>query len=363
MEKVPSIFQRYGESCTENDKEMLSFLSSLFNFILTPDSLSMNKLASHPKFNKFGYNYEDKERTLSFFQKINPNFIYYVTRQQKELGDSTFFSNHHFTQAIQRSGDFATFYHDFLINDKNNLDSLQVIEELNKLKSFMHNFEIDLSAKNIETEKIKLEFPEYIDEIADSLYREKKYSDAIPLYNKILELYPYDYWALSDISYCYRELKNYDKALEFAFVKKKYWNHEPWAHRDLANIYSRMNDYKNGYLQTQILIEKEPKNYSNWFNSSFYALFVNKPEEAIASAQKTLELNPKALGVETNLALGYLMSDQFDKAEELYLKWKGKSFPNEDRLCDDIFLEDITALEGYGINHPDFEKVKKMFKK
>jgi hypothetical protein len=83
---------------------------------------------------------------------------------------------------------------------------------------------------------------------------------------------------------------------------------------------------------------------------------------AIESAQKTLILNPLSVKVETNLALGYLLSDQYDKAEVIYRKWKGKKFEAGDaENADAIFLNDIAELESFGIRHADFQKVKEMF--
>jgi hypothetical protein len=66
--------------------------------------------------------------------------------------------------------------------------------------------------------------------------------------------------------------------------------------------------------------------------------------------------------VETNLALGYLLSNQYDRAEVIYRKWKGKKFEAGDaENADAIFLNDIAELESFGIHHVDFQKVKRLF--
>ena len=100
-----------------------------------------------------------------------------------------------------------------------------------------------------------------------------------------------------------------------------------------------------------------------WWYLSRYAVFAQKPQIAIEAALKNLELDSKAQSVEASLALGYLFSDQWEKAEKIYQKWKGKNFHNDNRLCDDVFLKDIQDLEAAGITHPDFEKVRQLFKK
>lgn len=124
-----------------------------------------------------------------------------------------------------------------------------------------------------------------------------------------------------------------------------------------------MGDYLNAYINTKEALKTDNVRYNNWYNLSFYALFVGKPEESIQAAQKVLSLAPEQVCVETNLALGYLLNNQYSEAEKIYQKWKSKSFPDDERLCDDIFLADIADLEQTGIMHSDFEKGKNMFKK
>jgi tetratricopeptide (TPR) repeat protein len=169
--------------------------------------------------------------------------------------------------------------------------------------------------------------------------------------------------AYGNAGLCYRLLKKPDSALIYL---NRYLDLKPnhlWTIKQLSYTYSDLNDYKSAYSFATKATELEAENYSNWFSLSFYALFVGKPQEAIQAAKKTLELNPEAVSVETNLALGYVLNNQYAEAEKIYLKWKGKNFPNDKRLCDEIFLADIAALEQAGITHPDFEKVKKLLGK
>ncbi len=129
--------------------------------------------------------------------------------------------------------------------------------------------------------------------------------------------------------------------------------------------FSEKDNYQETFKNQEQAVKKDSTDYNKYFNLSFYALFVGKPQEAIQAAKKTLELSPEAVSVETNLALGYLLNNQYTEAEKIYLKWKGKNFPdNKDkRLCDEMFLADIADLEKSGITHPDFEKVKRLFGK
>ena len=95
---------------------------------------------------------------------------------------------------------------------------------------------------------------------------------------------------------------------------------------------------------------------------SFYSLFVGEYQIAIEAAQKALAYNPEKVSVEKNLALGHLLNNQYDKAEVIYKKWKGKKFSEgDDDIADKAFLQDIKDLEAARIHHKDFERVKKLF--
>ncbi|MBC7777963.1 MAG: leucine-rich repeat domain-containing protein [Phycisphaerae bacterium] len=131
---------------------------------------------------------------------------------------------------------------------------------------------------------------------------------------------------------------------------------------ELASENFSKQNYPKAYDYIKNALEKDSANYQHWSLLSFYALFVNQPQEAISAAQKTLELDPESQQVESYLALGYLLNNQWSEAEKIYLKWKGQKFPDDERLCDDVFLQDIQDLEAAGITHPDFEKVKQLFK-
>ena len=132
---------------------------------------------------------------------------------------------------------------------------------------------------------------------------------------------------------------------------------------DLASFFHEKNNHLEAYIAIKRATEEDPKNYYHWHNLSFYALFVQKPHEAILAAKKVLELDSTQAVVETNLALGYLLNGQWPEAEKIYQRWKGKKFPNNSRLWDEIFVKDIAALEAADINPPDFEKFRTLFKR
>ncbi len=87
---------------------------------------------------------------------------------------------------------------------------------------------------------------------------------------------------------------------------------------DYANIgiiFSNNKEYENAYQTMKVATEKKPKNSFNYSNLSWFSLFVNKPEEAIIAAKKSLELEPEETVAYTNLALAYVLNNEFEKAK------------------------------------------------
>jgi tetratricopeptide (TPR) repeat protein len=129
---------------------------------------------------------------------------------------------------------------------------------------------------------------------------------------------------------------------------------------ELARQYSQEGDYAKAYQAMKKALAKNDKNYADWYSLSWYALFVNQPQEAIIAAKKSLEINLEKNGVISNMVLGYLISNQWKKAKSIYEAWKDKSFKDNARWAKDIFLADIADLEKAGVKHKDFVRAKKL---
>jgi hypothetical protein len=126
--------------------------------------------------------------------------------------------------------------------------------------------------------------------------------------------------------------------------------------------YAFRNEYYHAYHDLLWKVESSPEEYRHWYNLSTYALYVNKPDEAVEAAKRSLALNPISTAVETNLALGYLLLDDYEKADLLFKKWKSRVFPLGKTLCDDVFLNTIADLKAVGIEHEDFERAEAFFR-
>ena len=131
--------------------------------------------------------------------------------------------------------------------------------------------------------------------------------------------------------------------------------------KQLSAYHRYNNDYTNSYKILNKIGGYNSQDPSFWYRRSWYALFANDYEDAMESAKRTLELDATKTGVHTNIALSYLLSGQWDKAEQVYLDWKDKVFIDHNRMSNELFLEDLDALEENGITHPDFEKVRELF--
>ena len=92
---------------------------------------------------------------------------------------------------------------------------------------------------------------------------------------------------------------------------------------------------------------------------SRYQLFNGMVDKAVRSANEGLLLGFNQHWIHTPLALAYLLSDQYDKAEELYLAYMNKEYPEEDYpTYREAFLNDLDEVELLGIHHPDIPRIR-----
>lgn len=121
----------------------------------------------------------------------------------------------------------------------------------------------------------------------------------------------------------------------------------------------RQGEYHKAFInQLAFVGEYGPNVVADCEFLSRFALFAQQPQAAIEAAQKGLERFPEFQYLNTYLALGYVMNDQWSEAEKIYNEWKGKSFSSNTGLSNDAFLNNIAELEAAGITHPDFAKVR-----
>src|SRR4029077_16183901 len=96
-------------------------------------------------------------------------------------------------------------------------------------------------------------------------------------------------------------------------------------------------------------IELDPKNGVYYSSLGWYQLFNRKPRESIVASLKALELSPDhAVMIKGNLAHGYLLDNQFKKAESLYLENKNAKL-HGGRAFSQAVLDDFKDFQEAGI--------------
>jgi tetratricopeptide (TPR) repeat protein len=94
-----------------------------------------------------------------------------------------------------------------------------------------------------------------------------------------------------------------------------------------------------------------------------YLLF-GKNEEAIRYAGEGLAKDSGETWIYSVLAPAYLLSGDFAKARSIYSEWRNKPYSlDETQSFREVFLQDIETLKQAGIQHPDFDKIRKLLKK
>ena len=62
--------------------------------------------------------------------------------------------------------------------------------------------------------------------------------------------------------------------------------------------------------------------------------------------------------IKTNLAHGYLFSNQFAKAKAIYLENKDARIADDKRSFSQAVIDDFKEFRAAGITHPDMEKIQ-----
>jgi WD40 repeat protein len=96
-------------------------------------------------------------------------------------------------------------------------------------------------------------------------------------------------------------------------------------------------------------VKQELSDY--YWTLSYYQLFIPKYNlTAIESVKRGIHLYPLNDGMNTNMALAYLLTRQFEKADSIYLAYRDKNYSSRSRTkFKDSFLGDFDALEKAGI--------------
>jgi tetratricopeptide (TPR) repeat protein len=99
---------------------------------------------------------------------------------------------------------------------------------------------------------------------------------------------------------------------------------------------------------------------NNYGNLSWQYILLRRFPAATAAANKGLKLDPSQHWIKVNLAHGYLLSNQFDKAKAIYLANKNRRLT---RLTfGQTAVDDFDELQTAGISHPRMAEIEKLLR-
>jgi len=94
---------------------------------------------------------------------------------------------------------------------------------------------------------------------------------------------------------------------------------------------------------------------------SWYCVLSRQYTEAVKAAEEGLRIEPYRTWIRTNLAHGYLLLGEFERAKEIYLKYKDEKLSEVGgKTFRDMVLEDFSVLEKAGIRSPEIERIRKL---
>lgn len=189
----------------------------------------------------------------------------------------------------------------------------------------------------------------------------KSYKTAINCYQKIPENIR-NTLRYGNIGECYRKLGNLENAIlnyEKLFEYRVFLSRakERFFSIMLAEQYFQLKDYQRTIDIMVDQAQKYPSDHYYHLFLGYYAIFTEDYEFAIASSQKSLELNSQKSEAVSNLALALVQNGELEKAKPMYEAWKDKEI-TKGKLGRQVFLEDIQALKEANISlHPDLDKI------
>jgi serine/threonine protein kinase/tetratricopeptide (TPR) repeat protein len=156
--------------------------------------------------------------------------------------------------------------------------------------------------------------------IEGEFYRDSEttYDKAIEAYNKLLELYPDDSIANTNLGILYLWIEQWDKAIERYLIQIQGKDESFFPYNNIAEAYRAKGMYEaarkvlEGYIQniheSDQIREELSMNY----------LFQGEYEPALAEIEKAIHLNPDNIWLRMMRGNIYVCQQDFDKAEEDY---------------------------------------------
>ena len=140
-----------------------------------------------------------------------------------------------------------------------------------------------------------------------------KYKDALTAYTKALDIFPeykYNYFNIGNVQY---QLKDYKNAINsYNSFLETYSGHAE-ARENLAASYLAVKDYKNAQAQYQMIYEKNPENFKNYYEYGIALLNNDDSEKAVEFLEKAIEIDADNDAAHLGLAT---VPNRFEKESE-----------------------------------------------
>ena len=134
------------------------------------------------------------------------------------------------------------------------------------------------------------------------------------------------------------------------------------------NNYLQLLTYYTQKLEADLMLHKNKKMddislSGTYVSLSWYLVLTRQYKKAISVANEALQIDKDDHTAQTNLAHSYLMTNQFDKAKNIYLtNHKNNIMLDNNKSWTEICLEDFEIMKKEGINHPDMIKIEALMK-
>ena len=203
--------------------------------------------------------------------------------------------------------------------------------------------------------------------IAEYFFEKGHYDDALEIFGMQLKKEPENTELLEKTGFCYQQMEQYRKALEFYQKLDIHGKTGVWVLKNRGYCYRRLEDYANALKMYEKLSEDNPDDIKNESLTGYCHLKLEQYEEALKRYFKIEYMQPDNKNVIRPIAWCYFALREFDKSEKYY----NKVFEQEPDYYDYINYGHLKwavgdrklAIENYilSINHknftfPDFQK-------
>jgi len=128
-------------------------------------------------------------------------------------------------------------------------------------------------------------------------------------------------------------------------------------YKELVSVSQNLEDYYD--IPTRGMEMK-----SSYLGSlAWYCLLSGNGTDAIKYSTEGLSVWKGNIWIHTNLALGYVLEDNFDEASKLYLKYGNLFYHRGNKKFKEIYIEDLEHLKSLGIEIPKYEEYKSLIMK